>query len=436
MFDKQEMVLENVIRDMSEGVIAIGFDGVIIFSNPSAGRIMGIPPDKMSGRTFLNIFMEDESNDAFSQMVINAVYDKKNTHNEIVPFHSGDTVRQLHMVSSCLYDGEEPVGIIIVLDDITELSELKIEYARQVTSLLDSLVGALSTAIDARSPYNANHTRNMVHYAENFLDYLEQTNSDWIFDENHRRAFLMSVWLHDVGKLAVPLEIMDKPTRLGPAFSNIQKRFTEMSLLDRIAWLEGRMDEGTYETMKLEREETLAFVERINRTNFLTDEELVSIQKLSEKTYVNEQGEILPWLTDEELTDLRIRKGTLTDEERAIMQSHVTVTEHILGQVDFPAIYAQVPAWASAHHEQLNGKGYPHHLTAPDIPREVRLLTILDVFDALTAKDRPYKTPMPPEKALGILRSMVQEGAVDAEILALYESSKAWENRDIPEERV
>ncbi len=109
------------------------------------------------------------------------------------------------------------------------------------------------------------------------------------------------------------------------------------------------------------------------------------------------------------------------------MQSHVVVTGRILSQVTFPKIYAQVPKWAAAHHELLNGRGYPNHSKAEDIPPEVRLLTILDVFDALTARDRPYKPSMPLEKALSILHSMVEEGGVDGGILKLFEESRAWE---------
>ena len=110
------------------------------------------------------------------------------------------------------------------------------------------------------------------------------------------------------------------------------------------------------------------------------------------------------------------------------MENHASVTARILEHVSFPKMYAQVPEWAASHHEYLNGKGYPSHLTAEDIPREVRLLTILDVFDALTAQDRPYKPPMPAEKALGILHSMVEEGSLDGDVLALFERSRAWEN--------
>ena len=109
------------------------------------------------------------------------------------------------------------------------------------------------------------------------------------------------------------------------------------------------------------------------------------------------------------------------------MESHVVMTARILSQVSFPKMYAQVPDWASAHHELLNGKGYPDHISGDKIPKEVRLLSILDIFDALTAKDRPYKSGMPVEKALTILDSMVSEGGIDAEILALFRESKAWE---------
>ena len=152
------------------------------------------------------------------------------------------------------------------------------------------------------------------------------------------------------------------------------------------------------------------------------------VDKLAQQTYLDEKGEEHPLLTDEERVCLSVRKGTLTDEERSVMQSHVAVTGRILSQVTFPKMYAQVPVWAAMHHELLNGNGYPNHVKADEIPPEVRLLTILDVFEALTARDRPYKPPMPLERALGILHIMAEkEGSIDPKILALFEQSKAWE---------
>ena len=108
------------------------------------------------------------------------------------------------------------------------------------------------------------------------------------------------------------------------------------------------------------------------------------------------------------------------------MESHAVKTKRILENVKFPKIYEQVPVWASDHHEFLNGKGYPEHIAAENIPPEARLLTILDVFEALTAKDRPYKKPMPLRKALLVLDNMASSGQIDPDILVLFKKSRAW----------
>ncbi len=317
--------------------------------------------------------------------------------------------------------------LVMAISSQAAISLTNMLYAEQITVLLDSLVGALSAAIDERTPYNANHTRNMVRYAEGFLDWLDKSNSEWRFDRDKRRTFLLSVWLHDVGKLVVPLEVMDKESRLGPKLEGIRQRFRTMALLDRISVLEGSLSKEAAAEKATIRETGMTLIERINNAGFVTDEDLARIGALAERTFEDETGRKQRWLTDDELKDLSVRKGTLTPEERAVMESHASVTARILGHVSFPKIYSQVPKWAASHHEYLNGKGYPDHLSAEDIPKEVRLLTILDVFDALTAQDRPYKPPMPAEKALSILHSMVEEGSLDGDVLALFEQSKAWE---------
>lgn len=339
-----------------------------------------------------------------------------------------------------LINAQDAAGVTIPFDPSIELliravasqaaiSVTNMQYAEQITALLDSLVSALSTAIDERTPYNANHTRNMVRYGTAFLDWLDETDSPLRFDADKRREFLLSVWLHDVGKLVVPLEVMDKESRLSSQLPEIRSRFRTMALLDRIAVLEGRMTEdGRAEQEKL-RTEALALIEKVNRAGFLPDGDLAEIDAVAARTYTDETGTVCPWLTEEEHTRLSVRKGTLTAAERTVMESHVVVTARILAHVSFPKEYGHVPEWAASHHELLNGRGYPDHRTADDIPWEVRLLTILDVFDALTARDRPYKPPMPLEKALGILHSMVQEGSMDGEILTLFEQSKAWEEK-------
>jgi HD-GYP domain-containing protein (c-di-GMP phosphodiesterase class II) len=302
-------------------------------------------------------------------------------------------------------------------------------YSEDIEQLLDSLVGALSTAIDQRTPYNANHTRNMARYAGRFLDWLDETDNDWKFDPTRRRAFLMSVWLHDVGKLVVPLSVMNKEDRLGAEISEVEHRFEVISLLDKIALLEGRSTQEEYASRREHFTAALELIRRVNKAGFLPDAELAEIEALAAETYADSSGELRPLLTPEELVSLSVRKGTLTAEERSVMENHVVMTAKILGQVTFPKEFSAVPGWAAAHHELLNGNGYPNHITAEAIPPEVRLLTVLDVFDALTARDRPYKPGMPVEKAFTILHSMVEEGNIDGNILSLFEKSNAWEEK-------
>lgn len=331
------------------------------------------------------------------------------------------------MMTSYLRDGDTPVGIILVFSDITELVELKIQYAQQITTLLDSLVTALSTAIDERSPYTANHTRNMVKIGGTFLDWLDATNNSYRFDEDKRHAFLMSVWLHDVGKLAVPLSVMDKATRLGDDLERVEARFDKIRLLNRIMMLENRVSREEYEKRQARGAAWLDAVYRINTAPFLTENDIAIVWEISQARYNDEDGNEQPVLLPSETEKLMIRKGTLTDEERRVMQGHVSATRRILSQVKFPQAFAMVPDWASEHHELLGGAGYPLKMSGDAIPREVRLLTILDIFEALTAKDRPYKKPIPVERSLDILRNMVREGGIDEEILSLFVESRAWE---------
>ena len=161
---------------------------------------------------------------------------------------------------------------------------------------------------------------------------------------------------------------------------------------------------------------------------FLPDDRFEKIRQLGGKTYTDENGEVKPRITEEELTRLSVRKGTLTEEERRVMQDHVVMTSKMLAQMKFTRDYEHVPEWAGAHHEFLNGKGYPKKISGEEIPAEVRILTILDIFDALTARDRPYKAPMPTEKALAILDSMVRDGQLDGELFNLFKESRAWED--------
>lgn len=424
---QNEVIMEGIIRGMTEGVIIIGLDGRVLYSNPSASDILKIPQEELASRKLASVFYKYSENERFNQTVIDALIHPDRENYDLVPYYTGTEFRHLHVMTSVLWVDGSKFGIIMMISDVTELASLRIQYTQQIAALLDSMVKAFSTAVDGRSKYTANHTRNMVNLASAFLDWLEETDSPMKFDSTVRYTFMMCVWLHDVGKLTIPLEVMDKATRLGDHLDALEQRLSRIHLLDRIAMLEGRMDPGDFQEAENARDELLRNILRINTAGYLGNDDLEYIAKVAGLRYTEEDGTETPVLTDEELSCLQIRKGTLTEAERSMIQSHVTMTRKILESVEFPDAFAEVPAWASSHHELMNGTGYPDHRHGDAIPMPVRLLTILDIFEALTAADRPYKKPIPLNKTFQILHSMADEGSLDAEILELFEQSKAWE---------
>ena len=316
--------------------------------------------------------------------------------------------------------------ILLAMGSQAAICLTNMNYAHQIRKMLDSYVKVMSTAIDARTPYNANHTRNMVIYATRFIDWLQKNYPDQYFDERKKQEFIMSVWLHDIGKLITPLEIMDKQSRLAGNYHLVMDRLEKIRLLARIAQLEGRMGNAEAEQTLSDISHAEELVRTVNGAGPLTDEQIAQVERLAARTYVEEDGTAHGWITEQEHEQLMIRKGTLTSGERAIMQDHVEKTRMMLEQMALGDDYKDVLQWASQHHELLNGSGYPKGLKGDQICWEVRLLTILDVFEAMTAIDRPYKRPMPAEHAFQIMHEMADQGKIDHKILALFEQSRSW----------
>lgn len=325
--------------------------------------------------------------------------------------------------------------MILALESMTSQSSITIQnvrYMQEIKDLFQSFVRVMSSAIDERSPYNANHSRRMAESGARFADYLNnralEAGREPPFSPARKDELVMSIWLHDVGKVTTPLEVMDKDARLSPLQAEkVRSRLRSIELLSRIDMLEGRMAGSDYEQIRQDTQEAMQQIIDINRASFLTDEKMQYLSQMKERTYTD-SGQELPWITDEEYEMLSIRKGTLSPAERQIMENHVTITSKLLSQIRFSKDLADVPKWAAAHHELLNGSGYPNRLKADEIPWEVRIITILDIFDALVAEDRPYKPGMPVAKALSILNTMAEkEGKLDPQLIRLFAESKCWE---------
>lgn len=366
--------------------------------------------DKQNGyhtQSMLVVPMEDDRGEAIGVLQLANARDK---NGNTISFHSDE-----ERILSCLASQ-------------AAASLANINYSRELGELLNSFVRVMSTAIDARTPYNANHTRNMAKYAERFLDFLDREEKGPWFSKGDKKQFIMSVWLHDIGKLVIPLSVMNKDSRLGRArLKEVEHRFAMMGVLNRLAYAEEKLSQAEFLEKESFRKDCLEFLKDCNHAGFLPEPKLERLRELEHYTYTDENGEEKTWLTEEEMECLRIKKGTLTSQERKVMESHVVMTTKFLKEIHFTRDFQKVTDWTGAHHEFMNGKGYPGHLKGEQVEKEVRLLTILDIFESLTAMDRPYKQPMSVEKAFVILEEMVKAGQLDGGLLSLFKESRAWE---------
>ncbi len=297
-------------------------------------------------------------------------------------------------------------------------------FLKEISELMESMVRTMSSAIYLRTPYNVTHTSNMVRRADKFIDWLNNSkHTTQYFDDNKKSMFLMSIWLHDIGKLVTPLPVMDKATRLGDMIDTVMTRLDMIALIRENEGLKNGED---ISKISNEMEVVKNFLHDVNQPRYQDEYTINYINEIGSRTFTDRSGKVKTWLTAEEVENLCIVTGTLTKKERAIMQDHVVMTSEILRQMNFKGAYQQVPIWAEQHHEFLDGSGYPNGLTAKELSFESRLLTILDIYDGLAAKDRPYKPAITTERVFSILDQMVTEGKLDGEILEMYKESKAW----------
>ncbi len=343
----------------------------------------------------------------------------------------GDVIGVLQLINAMDESGEiisfseNNEMILKAFASQTAIKLTNMNYTMQIKDLMESIVKTFAQVIYLRTQYNVSHTHNMKRYAEKFLSWLLENPQDEIsFDPSMHHLLYMSIWLHDVGKLVTPLEIMDKATRLSVKIERVMTRLDIISLTIKLNGLKNNEDVRE----KIEELETIRqFVKEVNTKAFLDKEILEEVAELGRKTYKDENGDTRHWFTQDEIEDLSIVRGTLTGKERLVMQEHVDMTRDILDKMDFREEYENVPKWASAHHELLDGSGYPRGISGDELDNETRLLTIIDIFDGLSAKDRPYKKPTPLDKVFEIMEDMAEHGKLDKTILSLFKVSKAWE---------
>lgn len=318
--------------------------------------------------------------------------------------------------------------IIRSLGSLAAIELANIQYVTEIKEQLHSFVEAMATAVDERTPYNGTHTRKVAEYAtvlaNKIAEKYEKGECDETFDEDRIERLQLAALLHDIGKMIVPKSIMNRATRLDYDMPAVEERFKLLECYYEIDYLKGNITKEAFESYVSKLKDYMDFIHRIDNVGFLQDADFERVQELATCFYEKSDGEKVYYITPREHECLSVRKGTLTEGDRKIMESHVVMTAKILSKVHFNKNYKEVPRWAAEHHEYLNGSGYPNHLTSEVLDTETRILAVADIYDALTSKDRPYKEPMSKEKAFGILHAMAEkEGKLDSRLVNWLEEA-------------
>jgi HD-GYP domain-containing protein (c-di-GMP phosphodiesterase class II) len=408
--------------------------------NPPAGKPQGGKGfDAQYGyrtKSMLTVPMRNYSNEVVGAVqLINAKrqYDQKltvdNVADEVVSFRPED----LEMVESVASQAAIAIDNKVLLDSIQ--------------AVFDGFVQASVTAIEQRDPSTAGHSGRV----ESLTTTLARAVSaigvgkyrDVYLTEDQLKELRYACLLHDFGKVGVREHILIKAKKLMPGqLEVIQARFefVERSVQVKyatekleamrggrghaavLAEIDTRLDE---ELGKLDQ--WVRSIVAANEPSVLPEDKASMLETLSRETYLDMSGKAHPMLDPQEFRFLSIRKGTLDPQERLEMEAHVTHSFHFLSKIPWTPLMKGIPEIAYGHHEKLDGSGYPRGLTGDQIPLQARMMTIADIYDALTAQDRPYKRAVPLDAALTILHSEADDGKLDKDLLGIFVDNRVYQ---------
>lgn len=317
-------------------------------------------------------------------------------------------------------------------------------------NLLESIIASIASAIDEKSPYTGGHVKRVADLTLAIADKIKGTGNgpyaDVHFDDVSLKELRIAAWLHDIGKITTPEYVVDKSTKLETIFDRIGTIETRFEVIKRdheIKTLKNRLmracadsKDKTHlpETDTVEAdseflnnlEKDKQFLLTVNLGGeFMAEEKVERVREIAKRTWECD-GKQYPLLTENEIYNLIIQRGTLTNEEREIINNHARVTKKMLSQLPFPKKLRNVPLYAGAHHETINGKGYPLGLKGSEIPLQARILALADIFEALTAFDRPYRKGKTLSEALSIMSFMVKDGHIDTDLYDLFIREKIY----------
>ncbi|HJM47283.1 MAG TPA: HD domain-containing phosphohydrolase [Candidatus Marinimicrobia bacterium] len=378
--------------------------------------------DKSSGyksKSFLTMPLKNHENEIIGVMqLINAT---DNNTGEVISF-SPEVQEQVESIAS---QGA------VALTNKRLVEELK--------NLFESFIKLIATAIDKKSPYTGGHCERVPLITTMLADAVEKVDygkyKDFSMTEDERYELYIAGWLHDCGKVATPPHVVDKGTKLETITDRIDTIKTRFEVLRRdaeIDFLKKKLElNGTAngEAKNLEKEYTEkleqlnddeAFIEKCNVGGEFMEKELQNrVLDIANYDY-EQQGDKTSFLSENEVRNLNIPKGTLLPEEREIINDHIVITIDMLEQLPYPKHLKNVPEFAGGHHEKLDGTGYPKGLKADQMSVQAKMMAIADIYEALTAADRPYKDGKKLSMAMRIMGFMKNDYHIDKDLFEIF----------------
>jgi HD-GYP domain-containing protein (c-di-GMP phosphodiesterase class II) len=318
---------------------------------------------------------------------------------------------------------------------------------KSIQDLFDGFVKASITAIEQRDPSTAGHSERVEKLTTGIANAVTEIAvgrfRDVRFNDDQIKELSYACLLHDFGKVGVRENVLKKATKLMPGqLEAIQARFESVRWSVQARYANEKLDtikrhsldspaiEEIDRRLEQELQQLRLWIEAIaaaNEPTVLPEDKASMLEVLARQTYKDTSGNDHPMLDPQEFRFLSIRRGTLDEQERLEIESHVTHSFHFLSKIPWTPQMLKIPEIAYGHHEKLDGSGYPRGLKEPDIPLPTKMMTISDIYDALAAQDRPYKHAVPPARALDILHDEAEQGKLDRDLLEVFTLKRIYE---------
>jgi HD-GYP domain-containing protein (c-di-GMP phosphodiesterase class II) len=303
-------------------------------------------------------------------------------------------------------------------------------------ALFESFISLINTAIDDKSPYTGGHCNRVPELTMMLAEAVNNTRvgplKGFTMTARDRYELRIAGLLHDCGKITTPVHVVDKATKLETIFDKISLVDTRFEVVKRdmqIDALRGKLSAQALDEKLKAIEDDRAFLRRTNvGGEFMRDEDVERVKQIAKAyCWTDPAGVTGDFLSEDEVKNLTIRAGTLTAEERKIINHHIDITIEMLEALPWPKHLTNVPEYAGGHHERMDGKGYPRGLTRDQMSVQARCMGIADIFEALTAKDRPYKKGKTLTESLTILGKMKLGQHVDPDLFDVFMWEKVYE---------